>query len=116
MQDHQFYDSVNIMAIAAARASLSDAKHVSQGQRLNREVKKYVYAALDKLGYRYIPSHTNFMMINLRREVKPVIAALQERQVEVGRFFPALPNFLRVTIGTQPQMDAFLTTLRAVVT
>jgi histidinol-phosphate aminotransferase len=54
------------------------------------------------------------MMIDLRREVRPVISALRQREVEVGRVFPALPNFLRVTIGTQPQMETFVTEFRKV--
>jgi histidinol-phosphate aminotransferase len=111
---HQIYDSVNIMALVAALASLKDPEQVARGQKLNSEVKKTVYAELDALGYRYIPSHANFMMIDMRREVRPVINAFRERGVEVGRLFPPLPNFMRVTIGTAPQMKTFLTTFREV--
>jgi histidinol-phosphate aminotransferase len=115
MKTHQTWDSVNIMAIAAARASLKDADHVTRGRKLNREVKGAVCAQLDALGYRYIPSHANFMMIDLRREVKPVIAAMEQRGVEVGRLFPALPNFMRVTIGTDAQMKSFMSAFKEVV-
>ena len=114
MRSQQTWDSVNIMALVAASASLRDAAQVEQGRRRNTEVKKFVYSELDKLGFKYIPSHANFMMIDLRREVKPIIAAMNERKVEVGRFFPALPKFMRVTIGTQPQMEMFVSTFRAV--
>jgi len=114
MSAHQVFDSVNIMALVAALAGLKDQEHVAQGRKLNTEVKNAVYAELDTLGYHYIPSHANFMMIDLRREVKPVIAALRNRRVEVGRIFPALPTFMRVTIGTSSQMKAFLTTFREV--
>jgi len=108
LRQHQAFDSVNILALAAARASLHDAGHVSRGQRLNREVKAAVCAELDRLGFAYIPSATNFMMIDLRRPVAPVIEELRRRNVEVGRVFPALPQHLRVTIGTAEQMQAFL--------
>jgi histidinol-phosphate aminotransferase len=54
------------------------------------------------------------MMIDLRREVRPTIGALRTRGVEVGRLFPALPNFLRVTIGTSSEMKVFLTAFREV--
>src|SRR5215472_5583433 len=115
MRQQQTWDSVNIMAIVAARASLKDTDQVTQGQRRNSEVKRYVCAELDRMGYRYIPSQANFMMIDLRREVRPVIAAMRQHNVEVGRSFPALGNFMRVTIGTRPQMESFLTTFRSVV-
>jgi len=88
---------------------------VEQGRRRNSEVKRFVHAELERMGLKYIPSHANFVMINLRRQVKPVIAALRAHQVEVGRVFPAMPEFMRVTIGTKPQMDAFVSALREVI-
>jgi histidinol-phosphate aminotransferase len=114
MRAHQIFDSVNIMALVAAVASLKDTDHVARGRKLNSEVRKSVNTELDALGYRYIPSHANFMMIDLRREVRPVINALRTRGVEVGRLFPALPTFLRVTIGTSLQMKSFMSAFREV--
>jgi histidinol-phosphate aminotransferase len=114
MRGQQTWDSVNIMALVAAIASLQDAAQVEEGRRRNAEVKKFVYAELDRMGLKYIPSHANFLMINLRRQVKPMIAAMRERKVEVGRLFPAMPEFMRVTIGTRPQMDAFVSAFREV--
>ena len=116
LRTHQVFDSVNIMALVAALASLKDADQVTRGRRLNSDVKKSVCAELDTLGYRYIPSHANFMMIDLRREVRPVIDDMRARGVEVGRVFPALPNFMRVTIGTAPEMKQFVTAFREVMT
>lgn len=114
LRTHQIFDSVNIMALVAALASVKDAEQVTRGRKLNAEVKKSVCAELDTLGYRYIPSHANFMMIDLRREVRPIISALRTRGVEVGRPFPPLPNFLRVTIGTAAEMKVFLTGFKEV--
>jgi histidinol-phosphate aminotransferase len=114
MRTHQVFDSVNIMALVAALASLKDTDHVARGRKQNSDVKKSVCAELDTLGYRYIPSQANFMMIDLRREVRPVIDGLRSRGVEVGRLFPALPNFMRVTIGTGAEMKQFLTTFKEV--
>jgi histidinol-phosphate aminotransferase len=108
MRSQQTWDSVNIMALVAASASLQDATQVEAGRRRNSEVKKSVCSKLDSLGFKFIPSHANFLMIDLRREAQSIIAAMRKRNVEVGRVFPALPNFMRVTIGTQPQMDTFV--------
>ena len=114
LKTHQTWDSVNIMALVAALASVKDADQVPRGRKLNREVKKSVCAELDTLGYHYIPSHANFMMIDLRREARPVIDALRNRGVEVGRLFPALPAFMRVTIGTSPEMKQFVSAFKEV--
>ncbi|HET6979267.1 MAG TPA: aminotransferase class I/II-fold pyridoxal phosphate-dependent enzyme [Pyrinomonadaceae bacterium] len=114
LRRHQVWDSVNIMALVAALASLKDPDHVNRGRTLNTEVKKSVCAELDTLGYRYIPSHANFMMIDLRREVRPVINSMRTHNVEVGRLFPALPNFMRVTIGTSAEMTQFVSAFKEV--
>lgn len=114
LRTHQIFDSVNIMALVAALASVKDAEQITRGRRLNAEVKKNVCGELDSLGYRYIPSHANFMMIDLRREVRPLLTAMRTRGVEVGRLFPSLPNFMRVTIGTAPEMKMFLTAFKEV--
>jgi len=114
MRTHQVFDSVNIMALVAALASVKDADQVARGRKLNSEVKKSLCAELDAIGYKYIPSQANFMMIDLRREVRPVIESMRNRGVEVGRLFPALPNFMRVTIGTSSEMKSFLTAFREV--
>ena len=114
MREHLLWDNVNIMALVAATASLKDTEHVERTRRSNSEVRQRVYSELDKLGYQYIPSHANFLMIDLRREVRPVIASLGARNVQVGRSFAPLPSFLRVTIGTRPQMETFLSVFRDV--
>ena len=114
MRVHLLWDNVNIMALVAATASLDDTKHVEQGRLSNTAAKQYVYAELERLRYRYIPSHANFLMIDLGRDVRPVIDSLGKRNVQVGRFFPSLPNFMRVTVGTRPQMETFVTEFRGV--
>ena len=60
-----------------------------------------------------IPSDTNFIMIDTRRDVKPLITTLRGRGVQVGRLFPAMPRHLRVTIGTPDQMQRFLEVFRS---
>src|SRR3954465_5548402 len=97
MRTQQSWDSVSIMAIVAARASLDDAAQVDNGRKNNSDVRKYVCGELDKLKFSYIPSHANFIMIDMRREVKPLIVPVPDRKLKVGRLFPPLPNFPRVT-------------------
>ncbi len=115
LREHQVWDNVNIMAVVAANASLDDSKHVEDGRRVNSETKRFLYNELERLGFKYIPSQTNFMMIDLRRDARPLIAAMKGRGVEVGRFFPALPNFMRVTIGRRSEMQAFLSAFRELI-
>ncbi len=108
LRAHAAWDSVNAVAVAAGRASLKDAAYVTEGRRRNGATKAQLVRELGRIGYEVIPSQTNFIMIETRKEVKPLIAALADRGVQVGRLFPALPRHLRVTIGTPAQMKRFL--------
>ena len=112
---HQPWDSVNIMALAAASASLDDVDQVANGRRLNSEAKTFVLSELDKMGYKSIPSQANFIMFDCKRPVVPLIKALKDRNVQVGRLFPALPNHMRLTIGKKAEMEAFLSAFRLAV-
>ena len=105
---HQGWDTLNCQALVAARAALGDSAHLERSRRLNRETRDRVIRELAARGYATIPSQTNFLMADLRRDVGPVIDGLRQRRVQVGRRFPALPTHLRVTVGTRPQMERFL--------
>jgi histidinol-phosphate aminotransferase len=108
MRPFQMWDSVNIMALAAASASLDDPDQVPSGQRLNKDAKTFTVAELEKLGYKTIPSEANFIMFDCKRPVAPLIQAMKQQNVHVGRLFPALPNHMRVTIGKKTEMESFV--------
>ncbi|PYL95463.1 MAG: hypothetical protein DME28_02350 [Verrucomicrobia bacterium] len=114
MHPFQMWDSVNIMALAAASASLDDVDQVNNGRKLTSEAKSFTTSELDKMGYKLIPSQANFIMFDCKRPVVPIIKAMKERNVQVGRLFPALPNHMRVTIGKKSEMEAFVSAFRQV--
>ena len=114
LRAHQMWDSVNIMALAAASAGLDDPDQVPNGQRLISEAKAFTIGELDKLGYKTIPSQANFIMFDCKRPVVPLIQALKQRNVQVGRLFPALPNYMRLTIGKRSEMESFLNAFKQV--
>ena len=114
MRPHQLNDGVNITALVAASASLSDPTQVANGRRLNNEARSLVVKELDARGYTHIPSQANFVMVDVKRPVVPLIQAMKERKVQVGRLFPALPNHMRVTIGKKAEMERFLSAFKEV--
>jgi histidinol-phosphate aminotransferase len=114
MRPHQMWDSVNCMALAAATASLDDPDQVTNGQRSNSEAKTFTTSELNRLGYKSIPSQANFIMFDCKKPVVLLIKAMKERNVHVGRLFPALPNHMRLTIGKKSEMESFLAAFREV--
>jgi histidinol-phosphate aminotransferase len=114
MHPFQMWDSVNVMALAAATASLDDAAQVTNGRKLNSEAKNFVNSELDKMGYKSIPSQANFIMFDCKKPVVPIIQAMKEKNVQVGRLFPAMPNHMRLTIGKKSEMESFVSAFRQV--
>ncbi|HJT80742.1 MAG TPA: aminotransferase class I/II-fold pyridoxal phosphate-dependent enzyme [Chthoniobacterales bacterium] len=114
LRRHQSWDSVNCMALVAAVASLDDSNQVSNGKRLNLEARNFVTGELEKLGHSSIPSQANFIMFDCKRPVVPLIEGMKQKNVHVGRLFPALPNHMRLTIGKKSEMDTFLSAFKQV--
>jgi histidinol-phosphate aminotransferase len=112
MRAHLTWDSVNILALAAANASLNDPDQVLNGRRLNTRTKQFVLAEINKLGFAHIPSQANFVMIDMKQPVRPLIESMNKFGVKVGRAFPTYPNHMRVTIGKQTEMEAFMSAFR----
>jgi histidinol-phosphate aminotransferase len=71
-------------------------------------------AELGEFGYRVIPSDGNFFMVNLRRQVMPVIQAFRQKGILVGRPFPPMLEYLRVSLGTVDEMDRFMAAFKTI--
>ncbi len=108
-------DNINAAVIAAAMASLDDYDGLAVSLDKLMRSRDWLYAQLKKDGRTYIPSQGNFVMLSVGTDAKAVIAKLAEHNVLVGRYFPSMPEFIRVTIGTQPEMEAFVAALRQIV-
>jgi histidinol-phosphate aminotransferase len=114
MHGFQMWDSVNIMALSAASASLDDDTQVTNGKKMNSEAKSYTLTELDKMGYKSIPSQANFIMFDCKKPVVPIIKAMKDKNVAVGRLFPAYPNHMRLTIGKKSEMESFVSAFKQV--
>jgi histidinol-phosphate aminotransferase len=106
--------AVNQFAVAGALASLRDSAATQAEQRRNREVRARVTQWFTGRGFTVAPSQTNFVFADIKRDVRPVIASCLNRGVAVGRPFPPLETHLRLSIGTQGEIDRALAVLAAV--
>jgi histidinol-phosphate aminotransferase len=104
--------NTNMLAQAAALASLDDVEHVNASVTQNSEGKQYLMQALDLAGLTYLPTMANFIAINFRTDARLVYDALLRRGVIVRPVASyAMPHYLRVTIGTDEQNRRFITAL-----
>ena len=104
LRRHKLGAGVNVLAAAAAIAGLADTGHIEAERARNREVRQFTRDRLTKLGFDPGPSDTNFLMVNVRRNVQEVIDGCRARGVLIGRPFPPLTTYARVSIGTMDEM------------
>jgi len=105
-----------VTAVAAAAASLEDPTLVETRRKIIADTRNNTFAWLDSKGYKYVPSVSNCFMIDTGRPGKDVIAAMQKRNVYIGRTWPVWPNHVRVSVGTPEEMASFQTAFEAVMT
>ena len=115
LRDQSVWSNGNAAVLAAAVASIEDPAHAEKQREWMNGTKRWLCGELEKDGRRYIPSHTNFVMIHVGGDVAPVIAAFRERGIQVGRKFATMENWLRISIGTQEETAAFVQGLRTIV-
>jgi histidinol-phosphate aminotransferase len=105
--------NVNLIALEAGIAALGASDHIERSLKLVREGKKRFYDELDGLGIGYLPTQANFILINLKRDSKPLYEHLLRRGLIVRPTHSfGLPNRIRVTFGTDEQNDRFFELLR----
>jgi histidinol-phosphate aminotransferase len=102
----------------AAMVALDDQAFVARSREHNREWRKWFrdeVAALGNHGLRAVPSEANFLLVLFEGALKAerALAALAEEGYAV-RHLPGqgLPDALRITIGTQEDMERVAATLR----
>jgi histidinol-phosphate aminotransferase len=102
--------SVSITTAAAARASLQDKDLVPLRKKINTDVRADTLEFLTKHGYKIIPgSQANMFMVDVKRPGKEFQTSMLRENVAVGRTWAAMPNYVRVTVGTKAEMEKFQT-------
>lgn len=107
--------NVDLMAQLAAVASLRDPDQVRRSVANNEAGKQYLYERFAALGLRYVPTHANFIFVDVGMDSVECFNQLMRRGVTVrtGEIF-GFPTYLRVTIGTAEENQIFADALAAV--
>jgi histidinol-phosphate aminotransferase len=105
---------VNALAKWAGVAALKDTAAQAHVRATLLDLRKKTVAELAQLGYKVIPSETNFFMVDLQRPVGPIAREFRQRKVLVGRPFPPMMQHLRVSVGTADEMARFVTAFKEI--
>ena len=107
--------AVNLLAQAAGVAALEDVEFVSKSVEANHAGRLFLYREFERLGLRYVESHTNFILV----EIGPQAVAIQRRLLEKGVIVRPctgydLPDWLRITVGSPAQNGRLIEALEEV--
>jgi histidinol-phosphate aminotransferase len=107
--------AVNLLAQAAGVAALEDRAFLEQSIAANHSGRLALYEQFDRLGLPYIESHANFVLV----EFGPQALEIQERLLAKGVIVRDcvsydLRDFLRITVGDEPQNARLIAALEDV--
>jgi histidinol-phosphate aminotransferase len=103
-----------ITGMAAASASLEAKYVVPERRKLIGGVRENVFEFMEKGKYSYVPSVSNCFMVDVKRPGREIINAMAKENVYIGRVWPTWPTNVRISIGTQEEMDKFKAAFRKV--
>jgi len=98
-------------AIAGATASIKDKEHFDKTRQAIITTREKTSDALTRMGFEVLPSRANFVFAKPpnKHDAEQLYLQLKEQGVLV-RYFkaPRIAGFLRITIGTDEEMDVFI--------
>ena len=104
----------NIFAVRAARASLADRGFLADCRQRILASRARITAELTRLKLRYAEPQGNFVFFDTGMPLARFSDLMRQRNILVGRLFPPYDTWCRITVGTEPEVAAFLGALREV--
>jgi histidinol-phosphate aminotransferase len=98
-----------------ALAALDDDDFLRSTQQTVWEGLGYLYRELERLRLNYLPTHTNFFLIEVPVDAKTVYEAMLRRGVIVRAMNAyGLPRHIRINVGLPAENERFIQTFRQV--
>lgn len=104
----------NMMAVIAAMTAYEEKGFYQDSLNRNMEAKQHIYAILNDLNLPYIPSHTNFVFFQSGQDINQLIPKMLAKEVIIGRPFPPLNNWCRISTGRMEHVEQFGEALKSV--
>ncbi len=105
----------NSLALLAGELALEDQDFVRDSVELNTRERERLIREVEGMGLSVLPTQANFVSIGFGRDAKPIHQALLERGIIVrpmGSY--ALPEYVRVTVGSGDENTRFLGALKEI--
>lgn len=112
LADFASRNNANQLALAAAGASFQDEALMTKSRTVNKESKAMVQATLDELGLEHMPTEANFLMHRIGGDLATYRGRMAEAGFLVGRDFPPMLEWNRLSFGLPEDMGRFCDALR----
>ena len=99
--------TMNGPSIAAAMAAFNETEFTKYFLKKNKEAVEYTYSVLEKLGYKFVRTHTNFMIFPIEMEPDKYLEGMRNEGVGVRSWSFNDQHWCRVSIGTVEEMQLF---------
>jgi histidinol-phosphate aminotransferase len=113
IRPHVSGTTVNHLAHAAALAALQDDGYVKRSVDENNRARAVVTRTLDALNLEHMSSQTNFVLHRINGDLSEYINRMREAEIQVGRAFPPLTTWNRVSLGTVEEMEVWAETVKS---
>jgi histidinol-phosphate aminotransferase len=110
----QMIGSISSLVKYGGVAALKDTATEQKVKMLNKQLRDRTTGELQAYGYEVIPSDANFFMVNMKTDIAPLGQKFQEKGVLVGRKFPPMDTFMRVSVGSDEEMKRFVTAFKEI--
>ncbi len=108
--------NVNSLAQAAGLAALNDVEFLDKSVEFILDGIDYIKIELDKIGLKYLPTHSNFIMINVGKDSTEIFNDLLQLGVIVKSMKSyGFDNWIRVNAGKQNENKIFIKALQKVI-
>lgn len=108
--------NANLLAQVAACAALDDTAFLKRTLEHVKKEKASLYKFFDNMKLEYVPSATNFILVNVKRDCKEVFNGLLKKGVIVRDMKAwGLSSYIRVTVGTREENRRFVEALKEVI-
>lgn len=99
--------SVNTVVARAASTALDDLDGVSEFVRRNADDRQEFFNQALARSLKPIDSHANFVMMNTFHPAGEVIEDFRKNNILIGRSFPAMGTYIRISLGRPEDMRRF---------
>jgi histidinol-phosphate aminotransferase len=100
-------DNINAIATQAAFAALDDSGGVSNFIEHNANDRQEFFNQAMTRALKPIDSHANFVMMNTFHQADEIIEQFRKHNIVIGRHFPPMDTYIRVSLGRPEEMQAF---------